>query len=130
MSSSIDSQILRMAGKLSHEAIKIEYKGESLAQKQSEFVSVSAELADLEEEKKNRMNEFKDRIKPIKVEHSRLLDITRKGYEVVHKEVKCLANDDNGTIEFYDTNSGELIGERRQYPNERPVMFVKVENEQ
>jgi hypothetical protein len=44
--------------------------------------------------------------------------------------VKCLANDDNGTIEFYDTNSGELIGERRQYPNERPVMFVKVENEQ
>ena len=44
-----------MAGKLSHEAIKIEYRGDSLAQKQSEFVSVSAELADLEEEKKNRI---------------------------------------------------------------------------
>ncbi len=123
--SSIDSQILRMAGKLSHEAIKIEYKGDSLSQKQSEFVSVSAELADLEDEKKNRMNEFKDRIKPIKVEHSRLLDITRKGYEIVHKEVKCLANDENGTVEFYDVVNGDFIGERKQYPNERPVMFAK-----
>ena len=123
--SSIDSQILRMAGKVSHEAIKIEYKGDSLAQKQSEFVSVSAELADLEEEKKDRMNQFKDKIKPIKVEHSRLLDITRKGYEIVHKEVKCLANDDNGTIEFYDMITGDFIGERKQYPNERPVMFAK-----
>ena len=36
--SSIDSQILRMAGKVSHEAIKIEYKGDSLAQKQIEFL--------------------------------------------------------------------------------------------
>jgi len=123
--SSIDSQILRMAGKVSHEAIKIEYKGDSLAQKQSEFVSVSAELADLEEEKKDRMNQFKDKIKPIKVEHSRLLDITRKGYEIVHKEVKCLANDDNGTIEFYDMVNSDFIGERKQYPNERPVMFAK-----
>lgn len=123
--SSIDSQILRMAGKLSHEAIKIEYKGDSLSQKQSEFVSVSAELYDLEDEKKNRMNEFKDRIKPIKVEHSRLLDITRKGYEIVHKEVRCLANDENGTVEFYDVVNGDFIGERKQYPNERPVMFAK-----
>ena len=125
--SSIDSQILRMAGKVSHEAIKIEYKGDSLAQKQSEFVSVSAELADLEEEKKDRMNQFKDKIKPIKVEHSRLLDITRKGYGIVHKEVKCLANDDNGTIEFYDINSAEFLGERKQYPNER-VFAVEIKD--
>jgi hypothetical protein len=65
------------------------------------------------------MDNFKEEMKPIEVEATRLLDITRKGYELVHKEVRLIANDDNGTIEFYDLQSGEFIGQRKQYPEER-----------
>jgi len=115
----MEAQILRLAGKISHEAVKINYDGESLNQKRAEYVSVSGQLADLRDKKKAAMDNFKEEMKPIEVEATRLLDITRKGYELVHKEVRLIANDDNGTIEFYDLQSGEFIGQRKQYPDER-----------
>lgn len=120
----MDAQILRLAGKVSHESIKITYEGESLNEKRAEFVAISAEYADISEKKKEAMQDFKDAMKPIELEKKRLLDITRKGYELVHKEVKLLANDQDGTIEFYDLNSGEFLGHRNQYPNERIAISV------
>jgi hypothetical protein len=124
----VDAQILRLNGKISHESIRINYDGDSLNQKRAEYVTVSGQLADLRDRKKAVLDDFKEEMKPIEVEAKRLLDITRKGYELVHKEVKLIANDEDGTIEFYDKDSGEFLGQRKQYPEER-VFAIEVVKE-
>jgi hypothetical protein len=121
----MEAQILRLAGKVSQEAVKITYEGEELNQKRAEYVSVSGQLADLQDKKKAAIKNFKDEMTPIEKEAVRLLDITRKGYEVVIQQVRLLANDDNGTIELYDLQSGEYLGQRKQYPEER-VFAIEV----
>lgn len=121
----MEAQLLRLTGKISHEAVRINYDGESLNQKRAEYVSVSGQLADLRDKKKAVLDDIKEEMKPIEIEVKRLLDITRKGYELVHKEVRLLANDDDGTIEFYDKDSGEFLGARKQYPEER-VFAIEV----
>lgn len=120
----ITSQILRTdVGKLSREAVKIEYTGDALVEKQREYITISGEVADLEDEKSELVKSFNERLKELKATQKTLLDITRVGYEIVNQDVKCIANDDNGTIEFYDVNTGSYLGNRRQYPNERPSIF-------
>jgi len=123
----MDNQILRLGHKVSQEAVKIVYEGESLNEKRAEYVEVSGQLADLEEKKKDLVAELNEEIKSAKAKHKVLLGITRRGFEIKHMEVKLLANDDNGTVEFYDLGSGEYIGERNQYPNERNFITTKQE---
>ena len=107
------ADLLRIPGRVHYETYKKEYTDEELNQIRAEFVTRSAELYRLEEEKKEITDKFKARMKPIKDEVTRLLPICDKGYEIVSSEVTYHVDDEMGIIEFIDPETGDVIGNRK-----------------
>jgi hypothetical protein len=121
------ADLLRIPGRRTHEQYKKEYSESELNEVKSDFVETSAELDKLEEKKKGFMDVWKEETKPLKAEVKRLLPICHKGYEWVSAEVENVVNDDEGTVEFIDIDTGEKVGYRKQVASERIVLFNKVE---
>ena len=78
----------------------------------------SIQLFDLEEEKKEAVKVFKDRIDPLKKENNQLLTELRTGQAKVDGTLYHMANHEDGMMEIYDSN-GEIVESRRLRPNER-----------
>lgn len=91
---------------------------DELAQKKEELAEKSIEINDIEIEKKEAMENFKERLKPLNVEKAELLDNIKKGSEYVANEecVKILYHDEK--MAGYYNKLGELVYSRPIMPQE------------
>lgn len=78
----------------------------------------SIRLFDIEEDKKEAMKVYKDKIDPLKKENNLLLSEIRTGQAKVAGILYHMANHDEGYMETYDEN-GELIQSRKLRPDEK-----------
>lgn len=75
-------------------------------------------LADLEDQKKEAMAEFKEKIDPVKGENMILLDEIRTKQTKVDGVLYHMANHNDGMMETYD-HDGYLVSSRRLRPDEK-----------
>ena len=97
---------------------------EELAQKKESLAEVSIQINDIELEKKEVMDNFKERLKPLNEEKSELLDHIKKGSEFRDDEecAKILYHDER-MAGFYN-RLGELVYSRPIMPQEmQKTMF-------
>lgn len=118
-------EYLRLANRTTTETYRKEFTDEELVKLRAEFVAESYELSLVEAEMKQQMDEFKEEIKAKKEVVKRLLPIVRNGYEIVTGDVRPVYNDEEGIVEFYDPNSSDLVGSRKQKAEERLSLFTK-----
>lgn len=88
----------------------------------------SIQLFDLEEEKKEAVKVFKDRIDPLKKHNNKLLLEIRTGQETVDGTLFHMANHDDGMMEVYD-NDGYMVESRRLKPNEKQGNLLRAVNQ-
>ena len=95
---------------------------EELTLKKAEFTANALEMDDLEEQKKEVMEEFKDKLKPLKDSHKSLASEIRTGF--VQKEGRLFKMVDHKTrmVHFYDEH-GEIIETKT-----RPVSSDELQN--
>ena len=97
---------------------------EELAQKKESLAEVSIQINDIELEKKEVMDNFKERLKPLNEEKSELLDHIKKGSEFRdHEECAKILYHDERMAGFYN-RLGELVYSRPIMPQEmQKTMF-------
>ena len=91
---------------------------EELAQKKEELAETSISINDIEIEKKEVMEEFKERLKPLNETKVELLDNIKKGSEFIESEecAKILYHDEK--MAGYYNRLGELVYSRPIMPQE------------
>lgn len=94
------------------------FSPEELAQKKEDLAEISIEIDGIEEEKKEVMNSYKERLKPLAEEKKDLLDKIKRGSEFVEDEecVKILYHEEK-MAGFYN-KLGELVYSRPIMPQE------------
>lgn len=103
---------------------------DELNDKKTTLTENSIQLADLDEEKKELVKKFKDKIDPIKEENKLLMAEIRSRQTRVKGNLYNMADHANGIMETYDED-GNFIGSRRLKPEERQarVPFLSAVNE-
>jgi len=81
---------------------------EELTMKKAEFTANALKVDDVEKEKKEKMDEFKERLKPLKVTHKTLSTEIRTGFVEKEGRLYKFIDDKTRMVFFYD-ESGELI---------------------
>ena len=74
-------------------------------------------MAEIEEEKKDAMQQFKDRIKPKATEKAKLLGDLKRKSEFVNDDCYKFIDHENRTVGFYN-KLGELVSSRPIMPQE------------
>ena len=97
---------------------------EALADKKDVLTENSIALFDLEEEKKEAVKVYKDKIDPIKKQNNKLLTEIRTGQETVTGKLFMMANFDDGMMETYDAD-GFLVESRRLKATEKQGNLLK-----
>ena len=94
------------------------FSPQELAQKKESLSEVSISINDIEIEKKESMNLFKERLKPLTDTKSELLDNIKRGSEYVENEecVKIIYHDEN--MAGFFNSLGELVYSRPIMPQE------------
>jgi hypothetical protein len=94
------------------------FSPDELAQKKESLAGVSIEINDIEIEKKEAMNEYKERLKPLNEDKQKLLDNIKKDSEFKENEecVKILYHDEK--MAGYYNKLGELVYSRPIMPQE------------
>lgn len=82
-----------------------------LSQQRQELADTSIQINDIEEEKKDAMAVFKDRLKPLTEKKSKLLGSIKTGSEFVEEECAKFIDYDEKTVGFYN-KLGELVSTR------------------
>ena len=101
---------------------------EAMVEKKDVLTKNSIDLYDLDEQKKDAVKVFKEKIDPLRKINNKLLSEIRTGQETVTGKIFHLANFDDGMMETYDAE-GFLIGSRRLKPNEKQGNLLKVANQ-
>jgi len=81
---------------------------EELTMKKADFTANALKVDDLETEKKEVMDEFKERLQPLKVIHKTLSNEIRTGFTEKEGLLYKFIDDNTRMVYFYD-ESGELI---------------------
>ena len=81
---------------------------EELTMKKADFTANALKVDDLETEKKEVMDEFKERLQPLKVTHKTLSNEIRTGFTEREGLLYKFIDDNTRMVYFYDEN-GELI---------------------
>jgi hypothetical protein len=82
-------------------------------------------LSELEDEKKEAMAEFKEKMQPMVVENKLLLTEVKTKQQTVFGQLFHLANHESGFMETYDED-GLLVGTRRLRPDERQGSILSI----
>lgn len=90
---------------------------DELNQKKEELANISIDMAEIEEEKKNAMQQFKDRLKPKATEKAKLLGDLKRKSEFVNDDCYKFIDHENRTVGFYN-KLGELVSSRPIMPQE------------
>lgn len=98
---------------------------DELSQQREVLTEASIEAAQVDSEKKAALAEFKERLKPLKQEQARSLEFLRlKGEEVSGKLYKFIDHE-AGEVGYYNAE-GELISQRRAYPDEQQTSIRSI----
>lgn len=98
---------------------------DELAQQREVLTDASISAAQVENEKKEALADFKERLKPLKQEQARSLEFLRlKGEEVSGKLYKFIDHE-AGEVGYYNAE-GELISQRRAYPDEQQTSIRSI----
>lgn len=90
---------------------------QELKEKKDRKIEVDVEVADLDEEKKAKMKEFKDKIDPLAKEGKLLLKCIKKKGEVISGRLFKFIEPEEKMVGFYD-EQGDLIESRPAFPDE------------
>lgn len=101
---------------------------EELTERKNVLTKNSIELFDLEEQKKEAVKVYKDKIDPLKKDNSKLLSEIRTGQVSATGLIFHMANFEDGMMETYDSD-GYMIASRRLKPNEKQGNLLKVANQ-
>ena len=85
--------------------------GEELTEKKSEFTANNLKLKKIEAEKKEIMDEYKERMKPLKDEDQRLANEINTGFVEYEGKLFKFIDDKTRMVYFYDVN-GELVSNK------------------
>lgn len=96
---------------------------EQLVRMKETLSDISIEVNDLEEQKKEAMAGFKDRIKPVITARKQLLKNLKTKSEFVNEECYKMVDHEEGRVGFYNKD-GELVDSRNIYPEERQATIL------
>jgi hypothetical protein len=81
---------------------------EELTIKKADFTANALKMDDVEQEKKEKMDEFKEKLKPLKETHRTLATEIRTGFVQKEGRLYKFVDQDTRMVHFYD-ETGELI---------------------
>lgn len=91
---------------------------EQLARMKETLSDISIEVNDLEEQKKDAMAGFKEKLKPVITARKQLLKGLKTKSEFVQEECYKMIDHEEGRVGFYNKD-GELVDVRNIWPEER-----------
>lgn len=102
------------------------FSPEELAKQRETLTDVSIRIADIEEEKKQVMESFKEKLKPLQTERNEAIENLRSKSKTVTEECfKFLFEEDN-MVGFYN-REGNLVSSRPAFPNEmQKSIFMEI----
>lgn len=89
---------------------------DELTAKKAEFTQNALDVDDLEEQKKEVLNQFKESLKPLKETHSRLASEIRTGFVEKHGRLYVYVDEKTRMVKYYD-QQGELIESKTRPAN-------------
>lgn len=90
-----------------------------------ELAEVSIKQRTLDQERKDMLAEWKERMEPVKRRKEVLIDNLRSGQEELEGNLYLIADHDAGDMLYYD-GEGVLIKTRRLRPDERQVKIMSM----
>lgn len=93
------------------------FSTDELNQKKENLANLSVEINDIEEEKKDAMDTYKDRLKPLNIDKKVLLDEIKKKSEFVNEECYKFIDHEEKIVGYYN-KYGELVSSRPIMPQE------------
>lgn len=93
------------------------FSTDELNQKKENLANLSVEINDIEEEKKDAMDTYKDRLKPLNIDKKVLLDEIKKKSEFVNEECYKFIDHEEKIVGYYN-RYGELVSSRPIMPQE------------
>ncbi|WP_312208257.1 hypothetical protein [Empedobacter sp.] len=98
---------------------------EELAEFKDKLSTVAININSIAIEKKDVMDEFKDRMKPLNIEHSDLLEKIHNKAEVVEEDCFKMISHEEGMVGFYN-QLGELVYSRPILPQEKQSTIFNI----
>lgn len=106
--------------------VQIPFSQAEKEQKQDEFLQNNIKLASIQEEFSGIKEGFKLKIKEVsEVVKKNFFDL-RNGFEETNEECYLVDNQEDGTMEFYSTNSGIMVYSRPLRPDERQTNLLSL----
>jgi hypothetical protein len=106
--------------------VQIPFSQAEKEQKQDDYLQNNIKLAAIQEEFLTIRESFKLKIKEVsEVVKKNFFDL-RNGYEETNEECYLVDNQEDGTMEFYSTNSGNLVYSRPLRPDERQTNLLSI----
>ncbi len=96
-----------------------------LREKKDDLAKSVIEIAQIEQEKKEAVAEFKARLKPLRNDKTRLLEQIKNKAEFVKEDCFKLVNQEEGMVGYYNAN-GELIESRPIRADERQATIFQM----
>ena len=93
------------------------FTSEELAKQRETLTEVSIKIADIEEEKKQVMDGYKEQLKPLQQEKAEAIGNLKSKSQVVTEECFKFLDEESGMIGFYN-KEGNLVSSRPAFPNE------------
>lgn len=93
------------------------FSPEELAKEQDALAKVSIEIADIEEEKKEVMDGFKERLKPLQTEKQEAIQRLKSKSQIVTEECFKFFYEEDKMVGFFN-KQGDLVSSRPAFPNE------------
>lgn len=90
---------------------------EELAKQQDVLTKVSIEIADIEEEKKEVMDGFKERLKPLQIEKQEAIQRLKSKSQTVTEECFKFLYEEEKMVGFFN-KQGDLVSSRPAFPGE------------
>ena len=94
------------------------FTSEELAKQRETLTEVSIKIADIEEEKKQVMDGYKEQLKPLQQEKAEAISNLKSKSHVVTEECYKFYDEETGMVGFYN-KEGNLVSSRPAFPNER-----------
>lgn len=98
---------------------------EEMAGFKDKLSTVAIEINTIAIEKKEIMNKFKDKLKPLNFEHNDLLEKIHNKAEVVEEDCFKMVNHEMGMVGFYN-DIGELVYSRPVLPQEKQSTIFNI----
>ncbi len=97
---------------------------EEKAVARTKFTNSSIKISVLNEEEKERKDDFKNKMKPLTEENTRIMSELRSGVREFNEEVFLLADQEEGMMGYY-TQTGVLVQQRPLLQEERQLRISR-----